>query len=132
MREGKITIWKGNGMGIVISAEGITIIPPCDPQVLAAMRAITDVQRVRSALPVAVQAEAGTFMGRLASFVFEAVDKAVGGGLDAASGVVFQDEGEGFTCGSTGGVRPLAPTRPVLQVPVERVVVGKRSAASSL
>lgn len=122
MARGKITIWKGNGMGIVISAEGITIIPPCDPQIVAGMRAIQETLRVQPALGRTVQREVGAFTTTLGSFVFAGVDKAVGGGLDTESGVVFQDDDGGFSCGSTGRIRPLP--RPGLRIPVDRVLVG--------
>jgi hypothetical protein len=119
MAQGKITIWRGNGMGIEISKDGIKIIGPCDPELIAAMRAIRETQ----SLPAGLRRESAAFRTRLGSFVFEGIDKAVGGGLDAGSGVVFQDDGDGFICGSTGKP-PIPLPGPHGRVALDRVVAG--------
>lgn len=119
MAQGIITIWRGNGLGIQISKDGLKIIPPCDPEILAAMKAIRETQ----ALPAALRREAAPFAARLGSFVFAGIEKAVGGGLDATSGVVFEEDGGGFFCGSTG--KPPVPLpQPRARVAVDKVVAG--------
>jgi hypothetical protein len=119
MAQGTITIWRGNGIGIQISKDGVKIIGPCDPELLAAMKAIAATQ----SLPAAVRRESAAFTTRLGSFVFEGIDKAVGGGLDATSGVVYSEDGDGFTCGSTGKP-PIPLPRQRGRVPVDKVVTG--------
>jgi hypothetical protein len=95
-------IWKGNGIGIVISEKGIKIIPPCDPQLLAALQAIAGIQGAHKALPAELQREASAFSGKLGGHAFAVAQKAAGERLDAEGGVVFYDAEDGFTCGSTG------------------------------
>ena len=115
-------IWKGNGVGIVISASGIKIIGPCDPELLAALRAIGGIQGAQRSLPKEVQREAAAFATRLGSVAFEAAQKVAGERLDAEGGLVFLDGDDGFTCGSTG--KPPIPLPRGARIPMPRPVVG--------
>jgi hypothetical protein len=95
-------IWKGNGIGLVISSKGIKIIPPCDPLLLAKFNAIAGIQGAQQSLPADVRREAEAFSAKLGSLSFKAAEKLAGERLDAEDGVAFYDADDGFTCGSTG------------------------------
>jgi len=116
-------IWKGNGIGIVISASGIKIIPPCDPELLAAFRAIGGIIGAQRALPPEVQREAAAFSAKLGSFAARAAEKAAGERLDGEGGVSFYDDGDGFTCGSTGKPPFPIPHAKRINIPVGQAVV---------
>jgi hypothetical protein len=100
-------IWKGNGIGIVISSKGIRIIPPCDPELLATLQAIAGVQGAHRSLPADLQQEATAFSARLGGIAVAAAQKAAGERLDAEGGMVFYDADDGFSCGTNG--RPPIP-----------------------
>jgi len=115
-------IWKGNGVGIVITANGIKIIPPCDPEVLATLRAIGGILAAHRALPAEVQREAAAFSAKLGSFAAHAAEKAAGERLDAEGGVAFYDDGDGFTCGSTGKPPIPIPHAQRISIPIAHAV----------
>jgi len=113
-------IWKGNGIGIVITSKGIKIIPPCDPLLLAKLQAIAAIHVAQRSLSPEEQREASALTARLGSHAVAAAQKLAGEALDAEGGVVFYDADDGFTCGSTG--RPPVPIphlgRIAIQAPV--------------
>ena len=118
------TIWKGNGVGIVISTTGIKIIPPCDPELLAVFRGIAAIQGAKRALPADVQREAEALSAKLGSVAFNASQKLAGERLDAEGGAVFYDAEDGFTCGSTGKP-PIPLPHPAARISLPGAVVAR-------
>jgi len=100
-------IWKGNGIGIVVSSKGVRIIPPCDPELLATLQAIAGIQGAHRSLPADVQREATALSARLGTIAVAAAQKLAGERLDADGGLVFYDAEDGFTCGNGKPPVPL-------------------------
>jgi hypothetical protein len=114
------TIWNGNGIGLVFSTKGLKVIGPCDPELLAKLKAISAAQKAQSP---EVAAEAAAYTARLGRQVAAATQKLVGTEqLNAESGVVFFDADGGFTCGSTG--KPPIPIPSARRIAIPQPVAG--------
>ncbi|SOD01685.1 hypothetical protein SAMN05216486_10110 [bacterium JGI 053] len=115
-------IWKGNGIGIVIGTNGIHIIGPCDPLLLAKFQAIAAIQAAHRGLPPEIQHEAAALSTKLARNAVADAQKLVGEPLDAEGGVVFYDADDGFICGSTGKPPIPLPHPRTISLPATAVV----------
>jgi hypothetical protein len=105
----------GDGGGLIITTDGVRPIPPFDPFVRAQIKAVSNL--VTGAHPLVGDAEElEGYAARIASIVVQHVE-AIVGSLDAeASLIVLSDDGDGFTCGTTG--RPPIPLpRPPHELP---------------
>jgi len=118
----------GDAGGLIITANGVRRIPPFDPGILKALKATASLV---AAAKAASSEKAREKLGRLATSLsvaaLEQVEDVVGP-LEGESALVFQDEGDGFTCGTTGK-KPIPLPWPPADLPsigdmVETGVVG--------
>jgi hypothetical protein len=105
----------GDGGGLIITADGVRPIPPFDPFVRAQIKAVSYLVAGADA-PGGDAAELEGYAARIANITVQHVE-AIVGSLDAeASLIVMSDDGDGFTCGTTG--RPPIPlARPPKELP---------------
>ncbi len=105
----------GDGGGIIIGPHGVRRIPPFDPAILRQLRAVNQLCHALELRGRHAPAELASLTNRIANVAIGEVE-AVVGPLDARTGLTYQDDDGGFSCGSTG--RPPIPLPwPVLQGP---------------
>jgi hypothetical protein len=113
----------GSNGGLLQGSQGVRPIPPFDPALREELRALGALLRAVSANPN--EDERRTIMEharKLAGYVIEQVEGVVGP-LDDQAGLVYQDEGGGFTCGSSGKP-PLPFPWPATQITGVEEVLG--------
>ncbi len=94
----------GDGGGIYVDANGrIHRIPPWTPDVLAQLKAVNEVLRAsRYAAAKPMAGEMHAFAEKLTTMLVPHIVRQSGVDMGGGGSVVFLDEGDGFTCGSTG------------------------------
>lgn len=92
----------GDGGGIRITPHGVEPIPPFDPALRFQLRALNSLARAVKSMP---EKEGNRLLGgvitKLSGAVLTQLEALVGE-IDADSGLIYQDEDGGFTCGSAG------------------------------
>lgn len=92
----------GDGGGIRLTANGVEPIPPFDPALRLQLRALNGLARATRFMPEKDSARLlGSVVTKLSGTVLNQLEALVGE-IDADNGLIYQDEGGGFSCGSTG------------------------------
>lgn len=100
----------GDGGGLIITANGVRRIPPFDPYLSRQLKAISLLSNSFSPPNLsASRREQEKLVTKLCNLAVEQVEQVVGP-LDAGSQIVYDDDGGGFYCGTTG--KPPIPIPP--------------------
>ncbi len=91
----------GDGGGLIIGPNGVRPIPPFDPGVRKQLQAVASLTQALTGGAVGNRRELSALTTKLANHAIGDVE-AVVGALDKEGSLVYQDDGGGFTCGSTG------------------------------
>lgn len=91
----------GDAGGLIIGPNGVRPIPPFDPGIRKQLKAVASLTQALAGGGVRERRELSALTTKLANHVVGDVE-AVIGTLDRDASLVYQDDGGGFTCGSTG------------------------------
>lgn len=105
----------GDGGGLIITAEGVRPVPPFDPFVRAQLKAVANLVTAMRGHGSDIR-ELEEHAARIANVAVQEVEAIVGPLDEEASLIVMVDDGDGFTCGTTGKP-PIPLPRPHRELP---------------
>lgn len=91
----------GDAGGLLIGPKGVRPLPPIDPAVRSQLRGLSALLNGNVAAEAKQAKEMASLINKISNLLITQVQGSVGP-LDAENSLIYQDEGGGFYCGSTG------------------------------
>jgi len=102
----------GDAGGIYITSDGIKPVPPFDPRVRLQIRGLSALVRGAGAFSPAANREMETHLAKTTHTLVAELQGLVGDLAGENTVVVADNDGDGFSCGSTGKPYPFHGPRP--------------------